>query len=78
MDHAGWSMPESICAVVLSLLVPLDALVVGSCLPVMQAGQQQIILITQGIVQLPLLLAHLKDPAQLGLHILLPCGQHSS
>ena len=62
--HAG-HMPECVCTVVLLGLVALLLLMVCSFLPAAQASQKQVILLTQGIVHLPLLLTNFKYSCQL-------------
>lgn len=62
--HAG-HVPESVCTVVLLGLMALLLLMACSFLPAAQASQQQVILLTQGIVHLPLLLTNLKHSCQL-------------
>lgn len=59
------TMPESVCTVLLHHLVALLLLVARSCLPTAQTRQQQVELLTQGVVHLPLLLTHLKHSCQL-------------
>lgn len=58
-------MPESVCTVALLCLMALLLLMVCSGLPAVQTSQQQVVLLTQGVVYLPLLLANLKHSCQL-------------
>lgn len=58
-------IPESVCTMLLLHLVALLLLVVCSCLPAAQTGQQQVVLLAQGVIHLPLLLTHLKHSCQL-------------
>ena len=57
-------MPECICTVLLLQLCSLVALVLCSVLPAVQAGHQLLILLTPRIIQLPAMLAALKDSDQ--------------
>lgn len=57
--------PESVCTMLLLHLVALLLLVACSGLPAAQTGQQQVVLLAQGVIQLPLLLTHLKHSNQL-------------
>lgn len=58
-------MPESICTIVLLCLMALLLLMLCSGLPAVHTGQQQVILLTKGVIYLPLLLADLKHSCQL-------------
>ena len=58
-------MPESICTIVLLCLMALLLLMLCSGPPTVHTGQQQVILLTKGVIHLPLLLADLKHSCQL-------------
>lgn len=59
-ETASIATPGSVCTALLQQVMPLLLLVSGPVPPGVKTPQQQVILLTQRIITLPLLLTHLK------------------